>query len=785
MPSVPCSSAKIPATLRPQAARRASAAGLVSATALMLATTPAFAAPQAAASQNDPAAAQSDQTAPAETAPIQLAAAATPFETYVIEATRRGENPFADPDAPYKVDRSASDKLTQPILDTPKSITVIPKDLIDDMGASSFKDVMRTQPGVTLGTGEGGNAFGDRFYIRGFDVRNDVYIDGVRDPGVTSRETFAVQQIEILKGPSSAFAGRGSTGGAVSLVSKQPQSNLFADIDATIGTSDLKRVAVDLNSPLTDTLAIRLNALYHDAKTPGRDEVFDKRNGIAAAVTLDASMAVRLAADYYHLDEDSMPDYGIPYDVANNQPFQVDRGNFYGLIGRDFRHNRADIVTGSGRVILADWANFKSLVRYGQTTNRYVVSAPERPDTSDPDPANWTVQASPKNRNAENEYIANQTDVTLAFDTGPVSHDTVIGFEYSHEKIVNRPYAFLDSEDPSTGTVISPYTVLQNIWNPNPRQSWPFGVTESGSFTDTRVTEAAGYILETAKFGDHFSVLGGLRYDDYSINQTAVGGRSEGSRSNDSTFWNWHLGAVYKPVEAGSIYVSYGSSSNPSGEQVDASGTAYGGLSDSTADLDPERNKAWEAGVKWNVFDQHLNLTAAVFRTDKVNARVSTGGGTNEVTVLDGQIRVDGVEIGATGKITPRWSVFAGVTLLDTEIRSSTNPAEIGAKIPNVSETSFSVTTRYDVLDNAHLGGTALYASKKFGGTSAAQDTFVPGYWRFDAFGGYTVTQQVEVRFAVLNVTNKTYFDALYRSSAPFTYVAPGRSAQVSVDIDF
>ena len=178
-------------------------------------------------------------------------------------------NPNADAAAPYKVDRSDSSKFSEPVADTPKSITIIPKEVIDDLGAKSFRDLVRTQPGITLGTGEGGNAFGDRIFIRGFDARNDVYIDGLRDPGVTSREIFAVEQIEIVKGPSSTFGGRGTTGGAVSLVSKAPQSRNFAIFEGTGGTDATARFTADLNRKLADTVQVRVNGLFHDADVGG------------------------------------------------------------------------------------------------------------------------------------------------------------------------------------------------------------------------------------------------------------------------------------------------------------------------------------------------------------------------------------------------------------------------------------------------------------------------------------------------------------------------------------
>ncbi|MEE2691251.1 MAG: TonB-dependent siderophore receptor [Pseudomonadota bacterium] len=699
----------------------------------------------------------------------------------IVEGARRGSNPLADTEAPYKIDRSASSKLTEEILNTAKSITVIPKELIDDAGANSFRDIIRTQPGVTIGTGEGGNAFGDRVFIRGFDARNDVYVDGLRDPGVVSREIFAVEQIEILKGPSGAFAGRGSTGGAVSLVSKAPQASQFADLEASIGTDETYRVSADVNLPLTDTLQVRVNGVFHDSEVAGRDEVFNDRWGAAVAVAWTPIESLRLSADYYHLDTDEMPDYGHPYDVANNRPFEVDRDNFYGLVNRDFRETFADIFTTKIEFAPSEALSVKSVARYGRTGNAYVVSAPESPDVSDPDPANWTVRANPKNRNSVNEYFANQTDATVRFETGSLRHTAVGGFEISRETISNRPFAFLDSEDPSTGMPITPTTVLQNLWNSDPFAAWPFPVAESGAFSVADIESNALYFIDTVWIGEQFNLFGGVRYDDYSIEVESVGGRGAGQFHNDSDFVNWHLGGVWKPASNASVYASYGSSSNPSGEQVDGLGDSYGGITSATENLDPERNKQIEVGVKWNVLDEHLALTAAVYRINKTNARVQVSGG---VFALEGEQRVQGVEFGFSGNLTKQWSVYGGLSLLDAEITASPNPAEVGGKLPNVAETSFTALTRYQITPTLHIGGQANYQGERFGGTTVAGDRSIPGYWRFDAFAGWRVTDRVEVSVNVLNATDKVYYDALYRSGTPFAYIAPGRSALFSIDID-
>ena len=392
-------------------------------------------------------------------------------EIVVIGERPDDANPNADPNAAYKVNRSSDGKYTEPVRDTPKSQTIIPKEVIEDIGATSFREVVRSTPGVTLGTGEGGNAFGDRIFIRGFDARNDVYIDGLRDPGVTSREIFAVEQIEIVKGPSGTFGGRGTTGGTVSLQSKQPLPRNFGIGEASIGTDNRYRATIDANQKLTDTLSVRVNGLYDRGDTPGRDFVEGERYGGAAAVRWDATPELSLNADYYYFRSDSVPDYGIPYDVAANAPFDVPRGNFYGVLARDFQKIEADVATVHIAYQPLDTVRFSSRSRYGKTANRYIVSAPERPDTSDPDPANWTVLANPKNRNSDNEYFANVTDARFDFGTGGITHTLVVGGEYAHEQVRNNPYNF-DSEVVG-GVITPPVTIVQNLLDPDPGIAFP------------------------------------------------------------------------------------------------------------------------------------------------------------------------------------------------------------------------------------------------------------------------------------------------------------------------
>ncbi|MCA9261866.1 MAG: TonB-dependent receptor, partial [Planctomycetales bacterium] len=516
------------------------------------------------------------------------------------------------------------------------------------------------------------------------------------------------------------------------------------------------------NRQINNDLSVRISGMGHKSEIAGRDAIYNDRWGAAFALAYKPTDRMEIGFDYYHLTTDEMPDWGVPYDNANNRPFDVNRDNFYGIVDRVFRKTFADIYTLNGSYRVSDSLKLHGVVRYGQTGNAYVASAPERPDTSDADPANWTLRANAKRRDAVTNYWAGQFDATWDVKTGAFEHTIVFGLDASNERILNRRRATVECATlPCTGPTSSP---TQNLFNPNPYQPWTVGDDGLTNRTRTSVDSFGLYAIDTIKFGEKWRVTAGLRRDSYDINysdfnyNTAVGSE----RSNDVDFWNWHLGLVYKPKTNVSLYAAYGSSSNPSGEQLDSTSLDYGGLDARTEALKPERNKSYEVGVKWNAFDEHLALGAALFRIEKENARVALDAST---VALVGEQRADGIELSASGNITKAWSMFGGVTFLDAKTTASPVAANIGAKFPNVPKTSFSLTSRYQVTEKGNLGATATYNSKRYGGTSVAQSTFIPDYWRVDLFGGYQVTDRVEVSFNVLNLTDELYYDALYRSS--------------------
>lgn len=708
----------------------------------------------------------------------------------VVEASEIEDataNPHANPEAPYKIETLSSPKYTRPIAETPKTITVISKEAIADSGASDLSDVMRAQPGVTIGTGEGGNAFGDRFIIRGFEARNDVFVDGQRDPGVTSRDIFAVEQIEVSKGPSSSFAGRGTTGGAINSITKKPKYQNFTKLEAGVGTDNKQRYTVDNNLVITDDILLRTNLLFSDRDVPARDGVEEQHQGAAVALQWDASDALKINADLYYQQAADIADGGVPWDSLTGKP--VKGRKFYGQNGRDFLDTSSKIGTLSFEYEINDEVKITNQSRLGQTTNEYVVTIPglDFPGRVGNAPAGLAsagvfVAASSQNRNQENTSYGNQTNLIWNTEIADMQHIWVFGTEFSREEAQNLPFS--DSvRSPNAGNPLAPNN-----------DAW---IQQGGTLTENQsryaeleINSLSFYAMDTWTINTDWELFGGLRYDtfDYAVNSgpTAYTGGTAGKLSNDDGFVNGHAGVVYSPWKNGNVYVSYSTSTNPTGEQIDAfTNCAYGGLCSNSAGgfPEPEQNTNYEVGSKWELMNKNLLFTTALFQITKENVISQVGPTFTQV----GELRVRGIEFGLAGNITKKLSGQAGVAILDTEITKSDTAAEVGKPFPNTAENSANLQLRYQATQDWAVGGTVTFTGELYGGTPNAAITGnkVPSNTRFDLMTEYAITEQATMRLNVLNVFDKEYYDALYRSSAPFTYVGEGRSATLSLAYEF
>lgn len=688
---------------------------------------------------------------------------------------------------------SSSAKFTAPLLDTPKSVTVVPAALIEERGATSLVEALKSVPGVTFNAGEGGRPAGDNLKIRGFDAGSDVFVDGVRDAGSQSRDIFALEQIEVVKGPGSAYSGRGSTGGTVNLVTKRASLDPFTSTTLGAGTDEYARATVDSNFVIGDSAAFRLNALAHGADVPGRNGVSLSHYGVAPSLAFGIGRPTRVDLSLYHYRTADVPDYSIPYSrnadntSAEGPPVDVDRNNFYGLLNRDFERTGSDIASVAVEHRISDSLMLRNLTRYGESSNDYIVT---NPDDSRANVANGFVLRNTKSRNSETSTRANLTDVYGRVVTGSVEHSIAAGFEISSEEMYNRNYSvetqfaanansdFANScSFPGAVGALSGYSCT-TLESPDPYDPWTGAITPAGNATLAQTDTRSIYAFDTLTFNGRWSLNAGLRYDDYETIQLSGSVDAPMRLGNQADFWNHQVGVVFKPAARGSVYLSSGTSSNPSGNTL---GDGTENLSGGNADLAPERNRTYELGTKWELADGKLALSTALFHTEKDNARVSIEPGRGAPQQTIGKQRLDGFEFGISGAVTPKLQLVASYTYLDSEIADD-GPisSDEGNVFPNTPKDSASLWATFAVNPHVTIGGGANHVDKRFG--NAANTVWAPSYVTYDAMASVALGMRMDLQINLQNLTDEAYFVRPYASH--YAAIGPGRAAYVTLGFD-
>lgn len=617
-------------------------------------------------------------------------------------------------DEGYKVERVETPKAVAPLLDTPRSIVVVDKQVIKETGSATLVEALRTVPGITFGAAEGGNPIGDRPFIRGFDSQGSTYLDGVRDIGAQNREIFAVEQLQVVRGSDSTLGGRGSAGGSLNIVSKLPQDENFVSGALNYGTDDYKRVTGDVNYKLSDSVAVRLNAMWHDQDVAGRDAIYQKRWGIAPSVTIGMGGPTRLTLAYYHLDTDELPDSGIPFlymcsatlcnaplgntvttpalgdiTTASGVTGHVDRDTFYGLKSRDFRDSKTDQATiraehDFGTVTLRHTA------RFSHSSQAYSFLLPD--DSTGNvfgNPANLAAQPGGQvwrranTRFGTTDSFINQTDLYGTFETGSIKHSFAVGAELSSEKAARGAYVL------ATGSTISPRCsalaiaryYCTSLFAPNPNDPWINYSSDTAAGVPTPITRAAAsartnneantkavYAFDSITLTEQLILNLGARYDRFRTTSTLplASGVRPVVRRVDNIF-NWQAGLIFKPTPNTSLYASYATAATPPNSLIGEGQepNALNAVQAASDALRVEKTKSMEIGAKADLFGGGLSLTGAVFQTKTKNARVTSDANT---VAFIGERRIRGVELGFNGNITDEWNIFGGYTYLDAKI---------------------------------------------------------------------------------------------------------------------
>jgi catecholate siderophore receptor len=704
------------------------------------------------------------------------------FDGSLVTLTVRPVNEFVEVSAGGP--RPQSPKYGDALRDTPQTLVIIPQQVFQQQNASSLREVLRNTPGITMSIGEGATgtapAAGDGVLIRGFSARNDIYIDGARDPGEVTRDMFNVEAVEVAKGPNSVVGGRGVTGGSINLVTKAASLQNASTIRMAGGSASHGRLTVDTNQRLTNSIALRLNAMWQDTGYPGRDVARYKSWGFAPSVGFGLGSPTQVTVAYSRTKQDNVPDWGIPSlmpDLAvakGTTVNDVDFSNWYGLKSRDYEKTTSDIGTVTVDHRFNTTLSLRNLTRYGKNSRDSVITPPR--------PASTTALQGPEDpgynpavaqiRRTDTKYLrrddtvaTNQTDLTATFTTGTIHHGIDVGMEVArdHQPLVAFTDSFANGRPP-----------VNDLFNPTPDAPYIPSYVNTGASSDAKATSVAGYAFDTLKFGSQWQADVGVRVDHIDIDYRTVsttGVVANFGRTDKAV--TGRTGVVYKPVESASLYATVGTSFNPSYDGGHGLQLAASGLNGQA--LAPERSRNIEGGIKIDLY-RSLQVTGAVFAVRKTNAKTVDLTG---ATVLLGDQQVKGVEVGVSGNITDRWGAFAGAALMDGNVKASGQPSEVGAKMAWVPHATLNLWSTYRLPIDLTVGGGANYSdghyfnqtdgyffvSNRFDPryvANAAAIQRLTKYWVFNAVAMYPVNSHIQLQLNLNNITNERYVDRAY-----------------------
>ncbi|MES2713468.1 MAG: TonB-dependent siderophore receptor [Pseudomonadota bacterium] len=612
--------------------------------------------------------------------------------------------------SPYRREGQQMPRMPMTLEEAPQSTTSVPREIIQERAATTVRDALRNVTGISLAAGEGGFS-GDNLTLRGFSARGDFFIDGIRDAGQYTRDSFFLESVDVLKGPSSIQFGRGSTGGVINQTTRLPQIGTRGSADIAVYTPSGVRSTADINIQSGD-IAYRLNAMASRIDAAGRDHVFNERWGIFPSVTFGIGGPTSLTLSYLHQEERNMPDYGIPY--FGGRPIPVSTHTFYGLTDVDRERTTTDVFTARLEHRFTDDIRLRNTFRWANYGRELEATAPRIANAAAITAAGsfgvGQITRQPQVRNGLDTLIVNQTELLADFTTLGLRHAVLAGVEIGRESSelvrfaqTGRPNASLAFPDASV-----PVTLR----------------TTPNSDIKTTADTLAFYAVDRIRIGEMFEVILGARWDSFSAEQA--------NRTNNQSFgrtdtaWSYRGALVFTPVPGLRTYAAYGTSFNPSAESLT--------LAANNAQLAPESTRSYEAGAAYE-FSPGLRLSGSAFRIEKTNARTSDPA--NDVLqVLDGVVRVDGFEVQVVGRVTPEWNVMAGYTRLNSEIVRTNTASERGREFANVAPNTATLWTSYNLPHGVQVGGGAQFVDRRYGNNQNTNR--VPSYVRYDAAVSWT-----------------------------------------------
>ncbi|MDO9214657.1 MAG: TonB-dependent receptor [Methylococcales bacterium] len=682
---------------------------------------------------------------------------------------------------------STATKTDTPIMETPMSVQVVPRAVMDDQKVTRLADVLENVSGVrpqqTLG-------MGNNFIVRGFFSQN-IYRNGLKsnDDFPVELDTANLQSVEVLKGPAQLY-GRTEPGGLINLTTKKPLDVPYYSLEQRFGSYDLYRTEWDATGPIDKdkTLLYRFTGSYQNNNS-FRDFVFNNRMLFAPSLTWRPTESTDATIELQVVDQDFRSDFGIP--AIGNRPASIP-------ISRSLddpntpksQFNQVQLNTLFNHRFNEDWAiHNRFLASFDNANQTFVNPAPAFDPAGALDQTTGIMQRNVfREEDSAQKYTTN-IDLTGKFNLGFTKHDVLLGFDFYRAFHDYGTTGFWNAADPALAI---------NIYNPAPSYGIPQSVINTalmqtqrpGRNQNTFYNQWEGiYFQDQITLWDKLHIMGGGRYDWTETGRGRGGSYSAAtadianSRRFDSGF-SPRVGILYDPIKELSFYGNWTTSFG-----------ANNGISATGASFDPQIGEQFEAGIKTSLFNDRLLATLAYYHLTKENLLtpdLSTADTTDSIAI--GKQRSQGIELDVTGQITNGLSLIGSYAYTDARVTKDASGYE-GKRLSNVPENAGSLWLKYDFSVHEPLNGLSVGV----GGVAAGQregnidNTFqLPGYVRMDAFAAYQwhikkskVTAQINIR----NLLDKQYYESTdpELNIAPALAISPGAPLMAvgSVRVEF
>ena len=667
-------------------------------------------------------------------------------------------------------------KGNQQLKDIPQTVTVMTEKLMADRNYDDFREVLKSTAGVTFQAGETGE---EDVRMRGFSLgqAGDIYVDGLRDAPLTERDTFNTDRVEVLKGSASMLFGKGSTGGVVNQVNKQPFLMDQNETNVTIGSGQMRRITGDFNKQTGESSAFRLNVMTHEADNWGAKA--DKK-GVAGAYRTGIGERDEYSVGLYHLETDGRPLYNHPWMIdsgtstASSNPSGVivpvlNAKNYYGYSSDYLKTQTSYLTLGHTHRFNPDSA-LKTTVRYGHYERDLLASAVRFTNATSLSSlnGNTSLSRSFKARRGESDVLQVQSDYNNNFEWMGRKHELIAGVDYTQDKALrnNSAATGLPSAGPTT------------VGTPNDGVS----ITDNRQVTMNRFdAENLGlYTQDTISITQQFKVLGGLRLDHFNAKYRDTINNSFQMSEN---LWSPRIGAIWQPNDSATYYTSYGTSYNTSGDtyQFALGSYAPGSSNAKTANTPPEKSRNMEVGSKFEIFEKKGLLGIALFHSEKYNERNTDADSAAAQQLLSGKRHATGMEFNFAGRLTPAWEMFYNHTWIPEATIDESNIVATGTGAQGKGDRSAltpkhsaSLWTTYRISPLWRLGSGLNYRGEQ--NPDGARTKTAAAFTTVDAMAEYTLNDANVLKFNISNLTNKLYADSLYRG-----FYAPGAPRRIEL----